>query len=193
MPYDQLEELMQAAGEASARDLIEFRGGDPVFPTPMRLGDLGAATIGASAVQAARLWQMRTGRMQSVSVDVDAAAIAMRASRYIRRELAPGETAPIATGRTSVGRAAGVLPDQGRALDLPPAPVRAPPYRHRKRAAVPRRKRGAGQRDRAMERLSSWRTPSSRRAPPALSSAATTNGRSTSRARRWPSCRCSRS
>lgn len=103
MPYDQLEELMQAAGEPSARDLVEFHGTDPVFPTPMRLGGLGAATIGASAVQAARLWQIRTGRMQSVRVDVDAAAIAMRASRYIKLEVAPGETARIATGRTSVG------------------------------------------------------------------------------------------
>src|SRR3954452_7876465 len=103
MPYDQLEELMQAAGEPSARDLVEFRGSDPVFPTPMRLGDLGAATIGASAVQAARLWQMRTGRMQKVTADVDSAAIAMRASRYIRQEVEPGKTTNIPTGRTSVG------------------------------------------------------------------------------------------
>ena len=64
---------------------------------------MGAASIGAAAVQAARLWQMRTGRMQQVTVDVDSAAIAMRASRYIRREVAPGDTANIATGRTSVG------------------------------------------------------------------------------------------
>jgi crotonobetainyl-CoA:carnitine CoA-transferase CaiB-like acyl-CoA transferase len=103
LPYEQLEQLMAVAGEPSAKGLVEFNGRDPIFPTPMRIGDLGAATIGASAVQAARLWQMRTGRMQDVRVDVDAAAIAMRASRYIRREVAPGETAAIETGRTSVG------------------------------------------------------------------------------------------
>ena len=60
-PYELIDELMAVAGEEPARSLIKYNGQDPIFPTPMRIGDLGAATIGASAVQAARLWQMRTG------------------------------------------------------------------------------------------------------------------------------------
>ena len=87
--YGLLDELMTAAGEESAAKHVDFLGEDPVFPVPLRIGEVGAATIAASAVQAARLWQMRTGRMQDVQVPVDAAAIAMRSARYIRSDPPP--------------------------------------------------------------------------------------------------------
>ena len=54
-----------------------------MLPTPFRIGDLGAAVIGAGAVQAARLLEQRAGLVQTVHVDVDAAAVTLRASRYL--------------------------------------------------------------------------------------------------------------
>ena len=70
-----LDELMRLAGEQPAGRRATFGGADPVLPTPFRIGDLGAAVIAAGAVQSARLFEQRTGMVQTVGVDVDAAAV----------------------------------------------------------------------------------------------------------------------
>ncbi|MBV8084571.1 MAG: CoA transferase, partial [Chloroflexi bacterium] len=90
MPASLLDQLMAMAGEEPASAFVEYAGQDPIFPTPFRIGDLGAASIGAAAAEAARLWQDRTGRGQRIHIDVDSAAIAMRSSRYIRVAPPPG-------------------------------------------------------------------------------------------------------
>ncbi len=78
-----LDGILGVAGEApSSSDDVVLVGADPVLRSPLRIGEAGAATIAASALMAARLWQLRTGRGQNVRVDVDAAAAAMRSSRY---------------------------------------------------------------------------------------------------------------
>src|SRR4051812_21178717 len=100
-----LDELMSVAGQPPASGQVEFAGADPVFPTTFRFGEAGAATIAATAVQAARLWQMRSGRMQQVRVDVDHAAAAMRSTRYHKLELVPGkpDTGVVWNKRGNVG------------------------------------------------------------------------------------------
>ena len=70
-------------GEGPAGQAVTLRGSDPVFPTPPRVGEFGAAAIAASALAAARLFEQRTGQAQRVSVDVDAAAAAMRSWTYL--------------------------------------------------------------------------------------------------------------
>jgi crotonobetainyl-CoA:carnitine CoA-transferase CaiB-like acyl-CoA transferase len=82
-PAAVLDELMKLAGEQPAGQRATFSGADPILPTPFRIGDLGAAVIAAGAVQAARLFEQRAGMVQTVHVDVDAAAVAMRGSRYL--------------------------------------------------------------------------------------------------------------
>jgi crotonobetainyl-CoA:carnitine CoA-transferase CaiB-like acyl-CoA transferase len=69
------------AGQAGEE--VTLRGADPVFPTPPRVGELGAAAIAASALAAARVLAQRTGVEQQVAVDVDAAAAAMRSWTYL--------------------------------------------------------------------------------------------------------------
>src|ERR1700694_259433 len=86
MPHALLDELMTIAGEPAASASVDFSRNDPIFPTPLRIGEAGAATIAATAVQAARLWELTTGQTQRASVEVDAAAAAMRSSRYLRVE-----------------------------------------------------------------------------------------------------------
>jgi crotonobetainyl-CoA:carnitine CoA-transferase CaiB-like acyl-CoA transferase len=71
------------AAAGGAADGVTLRGCDPVYPTPPRVGELGAAVIAAAALQAARLYEARTGLAQQVAVDVDAAAAAMRSWTYL--------------------------------------------------------------------------------------------------------------
>ena len=68
----------QAAG-------VSFTGGDdPVLPTPFRIGTAGAATIAAAGLAAAELWQVRTGRLQRVTVDLRQTAAALRSGHYMK-------------------------------------------------------------------------------------------------------------
>jgi crotonobetainyl-CoA:carnitine CoA-transferase CaiB-like acyl-CoA transferase len=94
MPHKLLNDLMLGVGEAPASDHVTYVGADPVLPLPLRVGEISAAAIGATAVQAARLWQMRTRRMQQVRIDVDAAAVALMSQRFIRPEPVPGVVEP---------------------------------------------------------------------------------------------------
>jgi crotonobetainyl-CoA:carnitine CoA-transferase CaiB-like acyl-CoA transferase len=89
-----LNDVMAAAGEAPVGDEVSLPGQDPVFSLVLPVGEAGAASIAASAVAAARLWQLRTGRLQQVRVDVDAAAAAMRGDRYLQRERPSADASP---------------------------------------------------------------------------------------------------
>jgi len=84
-----LDDVLATAGAAPAGDAVTLRGADPVLPTPPRTGELGAAAIAAAALAAARLFEQRTGRAQRVTVDVDAAAAAMRSWTYLAHVAAP--------------------------------------------------------------------------------------------------------
>jgi crotonobetainyl-CoA:carnitine CoA-transferase CaiB-like acyl-CoA transferase len=92
MASDVLNHLWQAAGISPPID-VDIQGSDPVFPLPFRVGDAGAAAIGASAAMAAELWRLRTGRVQQVRVPVDAAAASMRSTEYLTRNRPSDEPA----------------------------------------------------------------------------------------------------
>ena len=89
-----LDDVLSTVGDAPvgagpAGDEVTLRGSDPVFPTPPRVGELGAAAIAAAALAAARVHTQRTGIEQQVTVDVDAAAAAMRSWTYLADVAAP--------------------------------------------------------------------------------------------------------
>ncbi len=88
-----LEKLLAVVDVEPLGAYAEIAGQDPIFPLPWRIGEAGAATIVAGGVAAAKLWQLRTGRMQRIRVEVDAAAAAMRGDRYLRREAPSSDTA----------------------------------------------------------------------------------------------------
>jgi crotonobetainyl-CoA:carnitine CoA-transferase CaiB-like acyl-CoA transferase len=94
MDLSLLNDVLTGAGEAPAGDEVELIGEDPIFPLALPIGEPGAASIAASALAAARLWELRGGRKQRIRVDVDAAAAAMRSDRYLVRERASTDTAP---------------------------------------------------------------------------------------------------
>jgi len=80
-----LKGLLEAGFSGVAPEVpVSFSGADPVFPTPYRVGTAGAAALGAVGAAVAQLWKLRTGRVQSVAIDLRAAAAAMRSARYLR-------------------------------------------------------------------------------------------------------------
>src|SRR5690242_2155569 len=83
-PAELLDQILSTVGEAPVGGAVDLVGSDPVLPSPLRIGEAGAATIAAAGLMAARLRELRGGRPQAVRVEVDAAAAAMRSGRYLR-------------------------------------------------------------------------------------------------------------
>jgi crotonobetainyl-CoA:carnitine CoA-transferase CaiB-like acyl-CoA transferase len=82
-PQEALGQILPVLGLAGAA--ASFTGGkDPVMRTPFRVGIAGAATVAASGLAAARLWEQRTGRRQQVAVDLRHAAASLRSGTYMK-------------------------------------------------------------------------------------------------------------
>jgi crotonobetainyl-CoA:carnitine CoA-transferase CaiB-like acyl-CoA transferase len=97
MPYDALRTILPIAGWP-AEAAIEFTGGgDPILPTPFRIGVAGAATLAATGLAAAALWELRSGRRQTVAVNVRQATASLRSGHYMK--LGDGQ---VAAGRNSI-------------------------------------------------------------------------------------------
>ncbi|MGH9369138.1 MAG: CoA transferase [Thermoanaerobaculia bacterium] len=80
-----LEQLWkQASGDPTALERTALMGADPILPTDFKIGAAASAVIAATALAATELWRLRTGRGQSVSVDLRAAVAAFRSERYLR-------------------------------------------------------------------------------------------------------------
>ena len=96
MPNQALQTLLPIAGWSDKA--VTFTGGtDPVLPTPFRVGVAGAATLAATGLAAADLWELRTGRQQKVSVDLRQATASLRSGHYMK--LGDGE---LSAGRNSI-------------------------------------------------------------------------------------------
>jgi crotonobetainyl-CoA:carnitine CoA-transferase CaiB-like acyl-CoA transferase len=79
-----LDEILGLGGLPPALpDQVTIRNSDPVLPFPYPLGTAGAATLAAVGLASQRLWAIRSGRTQQVSVDVRAAAASLRGVLYM--------------------------------------------------------------------------------------------------------------
>lgn len=76
--------LATVAWDRISASHVKFTGADPVLPSNFRIGSVAAATIAASGLAAADLWELRAGRRQDVAMDVRTAAMTMRGGRYVR-------------------------------------------------------------------------------------------------------------
>ena len=81
--------------DAAFRELMDVRnrcehaavdvcGADPIYPTRFRIGETGAAALAAVGVGVSDIWELKTGRRQTVSIDVRHAAAAMRSFAYLQ-------------------------------------------------------------------------------------------------------------
>src|SRR5579872_7007005 len=86
MPKDALRTILPIAGWPQERaDSVAITGGsDPVLPTPFRIGAAGTATLAATGLAAAELWEIRTGRRQNVAVDLRQATASLRSGHYMQ-------------------------------------------------------------------------------------------------------------
>jgi crotonobetainyl-CoA:carnitine CoA-transferase CaiB-like acyl-CoA transferase len=86
MAYDALRTLLPIAGWPDERvGSVEIAGGaDPVLSTPFRIGAAGAAALAATGLAAADLWEIRTGRRQTVAVDLRQAVASLRSGHYMQ-------------------------------------------------------------------------------------------------------------
>jgi crotonobetainyl-CoA:carnitine CoA-transferase CaiB-like acyl-CoA transferase len=99
MPHAALRTILPSAGWSADRaDGVTFTGGtDPILPTPFRIGVAGAATLAATGIAAADLWEHRTGHRQSIGVDVRQATASLRSGHYMK--LGDGE---VSAGRNPI-------------------------------------------------------------------------------------------
>jgi len=86
MPRDALRTILPNVGwPADRAETVEFTGGsDPVLPTPFRIGVAGTATLAATGLAAADLWELRSGRRQQVAVDLRQATASLRSGHYMK-------------------------------------------------------------------------------------------------------------
>ena len=86
MPNAALRSILPNVGWSADRaDAVAFAGGtDPILPTPFRIGVAGAATLAATGLAVADLWELRSGRQQSVAVDVRQATASLRSGHYMK-------------------------------------------------------------------------------------------------------------
>lgn len=89
-----LRTLLPIAGwpEARAAEVEIVGGGDPILPTPFRIGETAAATLAAVGLAVSDLWTLRTGRRQDVGVDIRQATASLRSSHYLQMDGAPVST-----------------------------------------------------------------------------------------------------
>lgn len=78
-----------AQGDPAALGQAAITGRDPALPSVYAVGSAAGAAIAASALAAAELWRLRTGRHQDVRVDMRAAATTFRSERYLRIDDGP--------------------------------------------------------------------------------------------------------
>jgi crotonobetainyl-CoA:carnitine CoA-transferase CaiB-like acyl-CoA transferase len=84
--------LLRTAGfDDAALNDVSLSGSEPVLPSSFATGTAAQATVAASALAAAELWRLRTGKRQHVSVDMRHAAIEFRSERYLHIDGAPYE------------------------------------------------------------------------------------------------------
>jgi crotonobetainyl-CoA:carnitine CoA-transferase CaiB-like acyl-CoA transferase len=91
-PKQVLADLWRAAGHSDAAlDAVTLTGSEPVLPSSFAVGTMAQATVAASALAAAELWRLCTGRQQAVSVDMRDAAIEFRSDHYLSIDGRPVE------------------------------------------------------------------------------------------------------
>jgi crotonobetainyl-CoA:carnitine CoA-transferase CaiB-like acyl-CoA transferase len=76
--------LSQVGRARRSDDRLTIGGGDdPVFVTPWRIAEAGAAALGAVGLAVSDLWRLRSGKAQEVKVDRHAAAASLRSNTYV--------------------------------------------------------------------------------------------------------------
>ncbi|MDP6874733.1 MAG: CoA transferase [Alphaproteobacteria bacterium] len=77
------QELMDIRGRDDGAG-AEISGADPVFSTRFKVAETGAGILAAVGVAVSDIWQMKTGRRQSVAIDVRHAGAALNSFAFLQ-------------------------------------------------------------------------------------------------------------
>ena len=89
-------EVMDVRGRGMPDDgQVELTGADPVFSTKFKIGETCASVLAGVGVAVSDIWELKTGRRQSVAIDARRAAAALRSSRYMQKPGRDGTFAPV--------------------------------------------------------------------------------------------------
>jgi crotonobetainyl-CoA:carnitine CoA-transferase CaiB-like acyl-CoA transferase len=73
-----------AGGDVSALDAVTLTGEEPQLPSSFRVAAAAQASVAATGLAAAHIWQLRSGQSQDVAVDMRHAVVECRSERYLR-------------------------------------------------------------------------------------------------------------
>src|SRR6202049_2860509 len=73
-----------AGGDPAALDAVTLTGEEPQLPSSFRVAAAAQASVAATGLAAAQIWQSRSGRSQKVAVDMRHAVVECRSERYLR-------------------------------------------------------------------------------------------------------------
>jgi len=84
-PHEILRDIWTSAGgETAALDALTLTGEEPQLPSSFRVAAAAQASVAATGLAAAKIWKMRSGQGQDVSVDMRHAVVECRSERYLR-------------------------------------------------------------------------------------------------------------
>lgn len=83
----------RTGGDAAWLDTVTLTGEEPQLPSSFRVAAAAQASIAATALAAAQIWQLRSGQSQGVAVDMRHAVVECRSERYLRVD---GKSSPMA-------------------------------------------------------------------------------------------------
>ncbi len=93
-------ELMKVAGWLpEIGGSVSITGNDPILPTRFRVGEMAAGIHAACGFAVSKLWELSTGRKQTVAVDVRAAAASLRSYWYMRKPNPDGSVSTVQSER----------------------------------------------------------------------------------------------
>jgi len=88
MNRELLERLVAATGvgdPAGVAAMAHIEDADPLLKTPLKAAETAAAALAAQAALVCEIWRMRTGRRQTVALDLQGAALALQSVFYQRQ------------------------------------------------------------------------------------------------------------
>src|SRR6187401_1828891 len=73
-----------AGGDPAALGAVTLTGQEPQLPSSFRVAAAAQASIAATGLAVAQIWQLRSGQSQDVAVNMRHAVVECRSERYLR-------------------------------------------------------------------------------------------------------------
>jgi crotonobetainyl-CoA:carnitine CoA-transferase CaiB-like acyl-CoA transferase len=87
-----LEEVMDIRGKGlPAEGEVTIENADPILPTRFKISDTCAAVLAGVGTAVNDIWEMKTGRRQTIAIDARKVAAGLGSSRYLQKPNAKGD------------------------------------------------------------------------------------------------------